>query len=412
MLMAFEGIARPIELDGCEELRGRFGTVFRGWRMRKLASSADDPVIALRKKNNSYRLETPSLGPAIHQPTDISAVCAFIADLVEIYVADEPSLLCLHSGAAAFPDGLVMFPNQFRAGKSTLLARLAASSVPVFADDVLPICRSSRQGVALGIAPRLRLPLPKNAGVDFRRFVRAHSGPSDNRYLYLDLPPEVLIRHGRRMPVAACVLLDRRPRGKAQLVPTSKSLGLQRAIRQNFARSVSAADIADCLHDLLRGMPCYTLRYSSLDDAASLLLDVFQGRTAPNQEVKAAPAPQSMASNAMLSDARHPKARCDGLRNTGRYRRNPAIILRAVENDAFLVDPRGQSIYHLNPVAAGLWRLLHKPTSVSDAAAAISNAFPAVDAATIKGDVQALIADLHANKLIERCHSRMRRARH
>jgi len=306
----------------------------------------------------------------------------------------------------------VIFPSQFRAGKSTLLARLAASGVPVFADDVLPISRASRQGIALGVAPRLRLPLPKSVSVDFRRFVRTHSGPSDDHYLYLDLPSEILIRHGRKMSIAACVLLDRRSGGKAQIVPTPKSLGLQRAIRQNFAHSVPAAGIADCLHDLVTSIPCYILRYSSLDEAASLLQDVFQGRIAPVRDGTVVTPTQSGASKFSLPEIRGSKARSSGIRGAGRYRRNPAIILRAVENDAFLVDPRGQAIFHLNPIAAGLWHLLREPTGISDAVVAISGAFPEVDAPTIKHDVQTLMADLRAKGLIEQWHPRKGRGKY
>jgi hypothetical protein len=411
MLIAFDGVKRPVALDRCEQLRRYLDAVFRGWRIEELAVPVADPVIAIRKKGRSYRLDTPSLGPAIHQPTEVGAICSFIADLVEVYIADQPSLLCLHSGAAAFRDGLVIFPNRFRAGKSTLLARLAASGIPVFADDVLPLCKVSRQAIALGVAPRLRLPLPKDASREFRDFIRTHSGPSDDRYLYLDLPSETLIHHGRKMPIAACVLLDRQSDGSAQLLPTLKSLGLQRAIRQNFACSIPAREIADCLYDLVTEVPCYTLCYSSLDDAATVLRETFQDRISPNHKTTATAGGRG-SSPASTHRTSSTKERRGGLRRGARYRCDPAIILRAVDHDAFLVDPRNQSIYHLNTVAAGLWRLLHEPMSAADAVAALSGAFPEVDAQQIKRDVQALIVELRANKLIERWRPDNIRARH
>lgn len=412
MLIAFDGIARPVALEGCEDLHACLAAVLRGWRFEEVASPGVDPVITIRRKNKGYRLETPSLGPAIHQPTDVGVVCAFIADLVQVYIADQSSLLCLHCGAAAFAGGLVIFPNQFRAGKSTLLARLAAAGIPVFADDVLPIANASGQGIALGFAPRLRLPLPGNAGAFFRRFIRAHGGPSDDRYLYLDLPPETLARHGRRMPIAACVLLDRRSAGSAQLVPTPKSRGLQRVILQNFARSVPATEIADCLCDLVTRVPCFTLRYSNLDDAAALLQDAFQGRSSSDRERSVAIARRRAPSHAKAPAIRRPRALRGKPPAALCYRRDPAIILHAVESDVFLVDPHSQSIYHLNAVAAGLWRLLREPTSAAEAVEVLSSAFPDVDAQQIRREVRNLLADLLARNLIgprQPCETQVRR---
>jgi hypothetical protein len=83
-----------------------------------------------------------------------------------------------------------------------------------------------------------------------------------------------------------------------------------------------------------------------------------------------------------------------------RYQRHPAVVLNAVDDELFLVDPRSEAIYHLNPVAAGLWRLLGERTTADDAIEVLRAAFPAVDRRQIERDVTALLADLSANRLV------------
>lgn len=52
-----------------------------------------------------------------------------------------------------------MFPESSKAGKSTLTVAFAAASYRVFGDDVLGLTAQG-EGVAMGVAQRLRLPLP------------------------------------------------------------------------------------------------------------------------------------------------------------------------------------------------------------------------------------------------------------
>jgi len=62
-----------------------------------------------------------------------------------------------------------------------------------------------------------------------------------------------------------------------------------------------------------------------------------------------------------------------------RFRQHPAVAFHAVDEDVFLVDRRNQSIYHLNLVGAGLWRLLRAPSTAAQAIAVLQAAFPDAD---------------------------------
>jgi hypothetical protein len=82
-----------------------------------------------------------------------------MVSLAEALVSENPDRLCFHGGAALFGERLAIFPGRSRAGKSTMIARLAAGGHTVFGDDILPLDEVG-DGLALGVAPRLRLRLP------------------------------------------------------------------------------------------------------------------------------------------------------------------------------------------------------------------------------------------------------------
>jgi hypothetical protein len=400
MLVVFDGISRPIALIGCAHLRTRFAAILPGWRFEEVSSTEAAPIIRISyRAGEGYRLESPWLAEAFHDDTEVGTVCAFILELIAAYVAERPSLFCLHCAAAEFAGRLVVFPSSYHAGKSSLVAGLAAAGIPVFTDDVLPVTRSGDRGVALGIAPRLRLPLPRGAGRQLRRFVARHRGPSNGRYLYLNLPPGILAPHGRQAPVGGFVVLDRQPDGRAELVPASRGQILQRVIMQHFARAFAATEIVDRLRGLIERVPCFSLRYARLDDAVAVLRERFAEWPAmtPQQDVRAldrCPAPPPALRRG------GPGRRAGDAVGVPQFRQQHAVTLHALDDDLFLVDPRDQSIYHLNLVGAGLWRLLREPSTAAQAVEVLQVAFPGTEPERIASDARALLADLLANDLI------------
>ena len=108
------------------------------------------------------------------------------------------------------------------AGKSTLTAALAQAGFGVFSDDVLPVFYANAgraHGAALGIAPRLRLPLPQTAGPEFEHWVATVSGPSNRQYRYLAIADQP--RHGKTLPIGAFVILDRQEEPVAATLSSS-----------------------------------------------------------------------------------------------------------------------------------------------------------------------------------------------
>ena len=143
MLVVFEGVSRPIALEGCAHLRSWFAEILPGWRFEEAPAARGDPIIRILRDDEGYRLEFTVARRSVPDDTEVGTVCAFILDLIAAYLDERPSLFGLHCAAAELDGRLVVFPSPYRAGKSTLAARLSASGAVIFTDDVLPVTVSS-----------------------------------------------------------------------------------------------------------------------------------------------------------------------------------------------------------------------------------------------------------------------------
>ena len=74
-----------------------------------------------------------------------------------------------------------------------------------------------------------------------------------------------------------------------------------------------------------------------------------------------------------------------------RYRQKDGISATEVDDDIFLVEPRTEEVFHLNPLAAGIWRALAEPASREEVVALLYAAFPEADRATIARDAAAIL---------------------
>ena len=392
MLLAFDGLSGPVALIDSDELAGCMAAVLRGWRFRELVDrDAPAPVITVRRFPKGYRIESLWRSSPAHHKDRVDAACTLIVDLIWASIANDPSLLCLHGAAAEFGGRLVVFPTPYRSGKSTLAVYMAAAGVRLYADDVLPIKAGRELGVAPGILPRLRLPLPKNASAAVLDFVDRRRGLGNRRYLYLDLRPDELASRGTEAPIGGFVLLNRDPKAPPGLAPASDSEVLRRTVLQNFARDVEATDILGRLTALVAASRCFKLTYADGEQAVALLKQAFDRW--PSRPGHDTPRPTRDPARAAVSDV----AQDDG---GTLYRRNPKVTETAIDGDAFLVNPDSQGIYHLNAVGAALWRLLAEPTSVEHAASLLHEAFPEVSRKVIERDIAALMGTLSARGLV------------
>ncbi|KZC97665.1 PqqD family protein [Oceanibaculum pacificum] len=400
MLVKFAGISRPVAFIGCENLLPYVLKIVPGWPWVIATDETESPVVTVSKEGETYAISSPIQDGALHHESELSAACSLVVDLVEARTR-EAGELCLHGAAAIFSGRLVVFPALRRAGKSTLMARLAAAGQRIFADDLLGVCPDDMTGLSFGAAPRLRLPLPARAGKTFRDFAAARGGLSDGHYLYLDLPTELLAGHGEAVPLGAFVLLERRATGRAALVPARRTVGLRHLIAQSLASAHEPAEIVQRLRRLADEVPCFTLRYSNLDEAASLLHESFVSWPSEPTRAELAAEPASVkAETRPLPVSPLPRRRRRVSEHP--YMRLPAVSSHEVDGEIFLTDPRNGAIHHLNLMASGLWRLLAEPITPEEAVEVVHTAFPNLQRQRLERDVSALFSHLLENGLIDR----------
>ena len=130
--------------------------------------------------------------------------------------------------------------------------------------------------MALGIMPRLRMPLPKKGTQTFVNFISDRAGPKNNRYLYVGLDPDEQAPLGTTAPIRGITILNREKGAESGLQKVKKSTVVKDMILRNFARKNPGLEIVDRLYSIVENAECYSLKYDNLDQAVNLLEDAFQ----------------------------------------------------------------------------------------------------------------------------------------
>lgn len=277
LLIAFDDMTRPVALEGCDDIAPVLSSILYGWSFREVhPDHAPAPAITIRKTDYGYSRTSEWLKkPSVY--TDVlNAACDFLVCAFKCYIADNPSFMCLHTAALEIGDGLILFPSTYKAGKSMLSAQLAALGGRLYGDDVLYIPGGGELiGMAPGILPRLRLPLPDDAGPRLDNFIRSRRGPENDRFLYLGMNEGELASYGETAPIKAIIELKRKPGAEISLQKARTGDILKKTILQNFSEAVPALDVLDRLHGLVENTDSFTLRYSDGAAAARALIDRF-----------------------------------------------------------------------------------------------------------------------------------------
>ncbi|MGK7868785.1 PqqD family protein [Falsiroseomonas sp. E2-1-a20] len=382
----FPGLARPVLLPDDAGLTQGLDRILRGWtpRVSHAAHIPADALAWLVPQDGGYRLHSALLDAPLPGLSTAGALCGLVADLAQGFYEQRPGSLALHCGAFRIAGRLIALAGSAHAGKSTLVARLGAEpDLEIFGDDVLPLLPDG-QAHALGIAPRLRLPLPAASSDDFRAHVARRAGPSDGRYAYVATPN--LVPHGTRAALAALVVLQRRPRGAARLHRVAPAEALHHLLARNMAGTPDAAFGA--ARSLAAGLTCVKLVYSGLEDAVALLRRAFGqaaagpppalGPEIPPSPTRLVPVPQHQT-----------------------YRRATCVVLRRHGEAAFLWHAGEAGFWQLNAVAHAVWAMLEEPASATELADALAEVFADIPTDRLRRDVAALLGGLAHHGLIE-----------
>lgn len=382
MQLKFDGLSQPVRLVDCDALYEHLPLAFPGWRISVEPTNGQSPILTVTQEKNSYKLEGFWFSEPLLRNDMVDAICALVAELIRAYVRQDDRLLCLHGAAAEFAGKLVIFPSQYRAGKSILSACLAAAGARLFCDDVLPIGLAAANGIAPGLAVRLRKPLPDNLSAESRRYIEKHNCLQGEHYLYLDLADSAMAARGQQAPVGAFVLLEREAGATPVFEEISEAEVLRQVVWQNFAREAEAPKILEVLSRLVADSQRLRLRYDRAEDAVGLLRQYFSSW--PEK-------PSSVGDKRVVAE--HSKAVAVEI-PPGCYWRNPGVSVVEVDGQSFLADSQGAAIHHLNPTANSIWNLLSEPMSVDEIMQILLSAFPDLDPDRLSQDVNSLVADL------------------
>ncbi|WP_136246984.1 PqqD family peptide modification chaperone [Halomonas borealis] len=385
------GLEVAVRLHDAPRLGEALRTALPGWPCALESETAGRELRVWRDGGDYHRAAYGEI-PSSRCSGVAEATCGLIADLIPEALAARPEAVGLHAAAVEVDGRLVVFPATHRAGKSLLCASFAAAGYRVFADDVL-LLMPDGQGMALGIAPRLRLPLPEGLPAELMDFLAAHLGVRDARYGYLTPGAGRLAAHGERRPIAAIVMPDRQPGLEApSLTPLSSGKGLMRLLAQCLAGDDrDPAARLERLLPILRERPCRLLRY---DQPLAALQAVVTGMTDAPPEVS--PHPQAGL-------APTPAAEPSGIGASATatvWRRSPVAAEVPLGDELFLVDDAG-GVHACSALAAAIWRLLGLETLSGDEIVALLAArFPEVERGRLVADVSALFEGLAACRLV------------
>lgn len=394
-LLHLASLPAPIHFaPGCEEIAACLADILKGWpaRIDEAAARPAQTFIEVRRRRDGYFLRRTEDGWTSIEDSPVGAACWATIEIIDGFVKAAGNLAPLHAGAVEFAGRLVLFPATNHAGKSTLVTRLGAAGLRVFADDILPVDLATGEAVATGCLPRPRVPLPGGVTRRFADFVARASLHRDDRYAYVDPGPDARAGHGERLDVGAVVLLRRQEGVRAKLRPAAAEDVLWTLLSQDIRTSYRAREAVDFYLGMTRRIICHELDYSDLEEAAECLVRHFshwpepaEAAHAELQEEQAPPQPLLLAEGG----------------GGPLFRQAEKVSLRSVGRAGFLVNEETQAIFNLNEIGRALWQVLGQPASRDGLVGLFCDAFPDTPPQAIAADIDALLAQLRVARLVE-----------
>lgn len=388
--LAFPGVSRPIHLQDAPEVLGHLHNALSGWQPSlRQGSKGGRPLASLVGARGHYVLCSTFLDAPLTLASPAAAFCGLVADLARGWLDDRPDEIALHAGAASVDGRGIIFAGEARAGKSTLMARLTAEPwARVLGDDVVPVTPEG-SAMALGVPPRLRMPLPPGASDRFRAHVAAHLGPHDCQYAYLDAG--LVAPHGTTVPIRYFVALSRRDRGPASLHHLPLAEATAHILTRNMTTTRTDGLLLERVAALAADLMPFRLVYSDLEDAVALLRHAFQPTTLDRALIRPA-----LPADDGLGDT----PACLPVNPDAIWQRSPGVGLRRRGEALLLWQPETNAGFMLNAVAAAVWTLLEEPGPASMIADVLQEVFPDAGTEQIAGDVSLLLGQLAEAGLI------------
>lgn len=248
----------------------------------------DIVIEAIGADIDAYVLRHPALPDgAIRVASAEEAVNQIVPPLVAEVIERAPRLVSLHAGSARIGDGLIVLPGDSMSGKSTLSLQLALRGARFVGDDRLLVGDGTARGgdggpagVALGLTPRVRLPIHPAAGADYIAFIERHMTiehrDDDGAPTIATIDPGSIgaARFGEMAPISA-IVVPRRVEGDEDaldLRPLARGQAALALLHQAATPAVDAAELVGMMGALAAGVPCWSLAFGSSARAADRLM--------------------------------------------------------------------------------------------------------------------------------------------
>jgi len=264
------------------------------WPMREDGAAPPDIVIeAIGEDIDAYALHHPALPDgALRVAGAEEAVNQIVPLLVAEVIERARGLVSLHAGAARVGDGLIVLPGDSMSGKSTLSLQLAQRGARFVGDDRLLVGDGTAlgggggpAGVALGLTPRVRLPIHTAAGADYIAFVERHMTvehrDEDGVATIATVDPQSIggAPFGEVAPLSA-IVVPRRIDGDEralELRPLPRGQAALALLHQAATPAIDATELVGMMGALAAGVPCWSLVFGSSARAADRLMRPLGG---------------------------------------------------------------------------------------------------------------------------------------
>ncbi|MBT8414888.1 MAG: PqqD family protein [Boseongicola sp.] len=390
--LVFNGVEAPLKLDGVPQLIETIDRVLPNWSYRRVSvSPKKSPFFTLSSTHRPDRYNCEDhIGETEPRRLDqVNAICDLVSALPRALTDADDTLICLHAAAVAINGRLVVFPSTRRSGKSTLAAALAYAGHTVFSDDVLPIYFDRNRnafGVAMGVLPRLRLPLPGHFNEDFLKWTKSAASVENKQYRYLSLEGQP--KFGETLPIDGIAILDRQEdQVQARLDEVNADAAMDVLLYQNFTRDRHSADVLQSISGFLSRKPTFRLRFSDLADAVGCLEKAFDAH--PRILPRVAKKKAKPFRKANLTSPINP-ADVSGVR----VQKRKGTFEKMIGPTLYLADADGRAIHRIDALSTAIWEMLAEPVLASDLEQALAEVFPDVPQKRISGDVAVLLKKL------------------
>lgn len=378
----------------------------------------------------------PTAEDGLREEETLAAALCSLGIAMVARLCQTQGLLSMHGALLAAPGhpdkGLVLL-GENRSGKSCLAVRLMAEGLRCYGDDMLGLGAEGRF-VSFGLAPRLRLPLPKNERL--ATYAARHRGPGDARAFFLQADAGMLAPFATACRAGAMLLLSRQPedgrgtacRGAAPaLVRLRPEEALPLLVSRFFMQEKSALQVLEAAAWLAGHVPCCVLHYTDLESASDFLCAlVREGLPMPEADEQAAdltdrtretdlqqtgalfgaepgrmaqtgPTRDSLSPASSGSRLQEPSAPPDPGQNYVHTAGSQCVTRLGL---SFVLTADHNALHALNATSKAIWTMLADGLSIDEAVLLFSQTFSDAGEERIRTDMTRLFTDLASAGLI------------